>query len=67
MFPQAVSNMSYFCCYNDLHALRLPGDQAMDALTIRLPLHIGLLDSATIAILCAPSLSLSVRVHRIPS
>ena len=47
--------MSYFCC-NDVHALPLPGDQAMDALTTRLPFgprHIGLSDSTTIAILCA--------------
>ena len=53
---QVVSYVSYFCCCNGLHALPLPGDQAMDALTTRLPFsprHIGLSDSTTIAILCA--------------
>ena len=56
MLHSCILNVHYFCCCNDLHALPLPGDQAMGALTTRLPFgprHIGLSDSTTIAILCA--------------
>ena len=51
-----ISSYRCFCCFIDVHSLRLLGDQAMDALTTRLPFgprHIGLSDSTTIAILCA--------------